>query len=375
MHKKPTLIVIILFLSLHLHAETPPLKPGFDPQECEDIFKLNFAFLDTTANNPFTGFLDGYSMYHRSPAVGLDNSSDIWLRKDSSVVIMLRGTTAKMESIFADFYCAMMPAVGTIKLSNQRTFEYRLATDKRAAVHAGFLIGFAYLADNLQPKINELYMNGYRKFIIGGHSQGGALCYFFSAWLMQLRLAGTYRDIMIKTYASAAPKVGNMYFAYDYDNANLSEWSFSIINSEDPVPEMPFTTQQIDVDMNEPNPILNLMKRFDDLPFFKRIFLKSAFNKMKKRSKKSSDAYQKYLGKYVGNFIYKSLPGLELSPSLPTTYFVRPGVPITLSANQAYRDYYKDGPKYFHHGVDPYRFLLRQYYTELGTFVPVGKQP
>jgi len=268
----------------------------------------------------------------------------------------------------------MIPAKGTIKLDKGNAFEYQLANDPRAAVHAGFLIGFVYLANEIQPKIDELVFKGYRKFIIGGHSQGGALTYYFSAWLMQLQKNGVYKDIQVKTYASAPPKMGNMYFAYDYDNANLSLWSFSIVNTADPIPEMPFTTQQIDIDMNEPNPILNLVKRFDDLPLVKRVFLKSAFNKMSKRARKSSEAYQKYLGKHVGDFIHNSLPEMELPELVPTTYFVRPGVPIVLSANDIYWEYCKDKPKYFHHGIDPYRFLLRQYYEELPSFEPLTKE-
>lgn len=364
-------IFFLIFFSSGAYAQT--LNPGFNAQECEDVFKLNFAFLDTVQSNKFPNFLTGYAIHYRSPSVGLDNSSDIWTRQDSTVIILLRGTTGKMESILEDFYCAMLPAKGSIRLSKNKTFDYQLADDPKAAVHAGFLIGFAYLADDIKPQINELYNKGYRKFIIGGHSQGGSLAYYFDAWLRQLKKKGVYKDIFIKTYASAPPKMGNMYFAYDYDNANRSEWSYSIVNTADPVPEMPFTTQQIDIDMNEPNPILNLVKRFNDLPFIKRIILKNAFNKMRKRARKSSEAYQKYLGKYVGEFIRKSLPDMELPNPVPTTYFIRPGVPIILSTNKAYWEYCKDTPKYFHHGVDPYRFLLRQYYNGLSDFKPMDK--
>ncbi len=353
---------------LSSHAKKLRLGPGFDAQECEDIFRLNFAFLDTVRNSKFTGFLEGYSIYYRSPAVGLDNAGDIWLREDSVVVIILRGTTAKIESVLQDFYCSMMPAKGRVRLDGGKLFEYELAADPRAAVHAGFLIGFAYLADDMRPQIEELYNLGYRKFLVGGHSQGGALSYYFSAWLMYLSKKNIFKDILVKTYASAPPKMGNMYFAYDYDNINLSQWSFSIVNSADPVPEMPFTTQQVDIDMNEPNPILNLMQRFDGLPFLKRMVVKSAFNKMRRRARKSSEAYQKYLGNFVGGTIKKALPEMKLPTPVPTTYFVRPGVPIILSSNEKYRQYCEGAPKYFHHGIDPYRFLLRQYYKELSDF-------
>jgi hypothetical protein len=369
----------LFLLSLHFtgvsHAGPFEFGPGFSAQECEAILKLNRAFLDTALDSKFERLADGYEIYHRTPSLGLDNRADIWIRKDSTAVITLRGTTADMGSILEDFYCAMVPAKGVVKTAKDRSFEYILASDERSAVHAGFLIGFAYLAEYLEPQIKQLHDDGYRKFIIGGHSQGGALCYYFSAWLMQMKKRSVYPDISVKTYASAAPKMGNMYFAYDYDNAHLSQWSFSIVNTADPVPEMPFTTQQVDIDMNEPNPILNLMKRFDELPFFKRIMLKSAFNKMKKNAKKSSDAYQKYLGNYVGRFIYNLLPDLQLPGAVGSTYFVRPGVPIILAVNEKYWNYYKDGPKYFHHGIDPYRFLLREYFEGLDAFVPLVSVP
>ncbi|WP_166335897.1 lipase family protein [Sphingobacterium chungjuense] len=355
-------------------AQHKGLLPGFDAIECEEILKLNKALLDTVSDNKFEDMLAGYSMYYRSPSVGLDNRADVWIRNDSTVVLIIRGTTRKQESILADFYCAMIPASGSIQMQKGHDFSYTLARDDRAAVHAGFLIGFVYLADHLENTLQQLYAAGYRQYIVGGHSQGGALSYYFSAWLMQKREHGEMKDISVKTYASAAPKMGNRYFAYDYDNANRSEWSFSIVNTADAIPEMPLTTQQLDIDMNEPNPIVGLYTRIDNLPFFKRFFLKRSFNIMKKRAKKSSDAYQKYLGKYTGRFITRFLPELKIPEPVKTTYFQRPGVPIILSANKAYSDFFADNARYFHHGIDTYRFLLRQYYDGLDEYAPFVKR-
>lgn len=262
----------------------------------------------------------------------------------------------------------MSPAEGHIVLAPGDTLDYQLATHPRAAVHTGFLIGFGYLAKDMLPKLDSLYATGYRNYLVAGHSQGGALSYYISAWLNYLARRGDYPGLRIKTYASAPPKMGNMYFAYDYDNAMRSEWAFSIVNTSDPVPEMPFTTQQVDVDMTEPNPILRLMKRFDDLPFFQRLVLKRAFNKMRRGAAKSSRAYQKYLGGYTAKFIQDMTPGLVIPDTVNTTYFVRPGVPITLMTDNAYVDYFQDlakeGP-YYHHNPTTYRYLLRQYYTGL----------
>ena len=89
---------------------------------------------------------------------------------------------------------------------------------------------------------------------------------------------------------------------------------------------------------------------------------------MIKNASKSSKAYQKYLGGYSLGFIKKMLPGLEIPPVVNTTYFVRPGVPVSLIVNKDYLDYFKtnDGP-YHHHGIVAYRYLLRQYYEGLVT--------
>jgi hypothetical protein len=341
-------------------------SPGFDPRECDDLLRLNFAFLDTTRGNQFKDFQTGYEFKYRSPGMGLDNVWDLWIRADSTVVILLRGTTADPKSILADFYCAMVPAKGKIVLPHHDTISYQLASDERAAVHAGFLIGFAYLSKDIAPRLDSLYQKGYHDYLISGHSQGGALAYYVSAWMLYLKKNGKYPLLNVKTYASASPKMGNMYFAYDYDNITHAEWAFSIVNSTDPVPEMPFTTQQVDADMNEPNPILNLIKRIDHLPLLKRIVLKHAFKKMIKKAAKSSRAYQKYLGGYASAFIKKMLPGLTIPKAVNTTYFVRPGVPISLVTNENYFNYFKvnDGP-YYHHGIIPYRYLLRQYYHGL----------
>ncbi|HEY8387096.1 MAG TPA: hypothetical protein VIK74_00750 [Parasegetibacter sp.] len=340
------------------------LKPGFDQVECDDLLHLNAAFVDTTPGNRFEGYHEGYTFLYRSPSVGLDNMWDLWLRSDSTVVILLRGTTSDPRSILADFYCAMLPASGKIVLSPEDTVHYHLADDKRACLHGGFLIGFAYLSKDILPKLDSLYQLGYTNYLVSGHSQGGSLCYYVSAWLMHLKKSLTYPLLQVKTYASAATKVGNMYFVYDYDNLSRAEWGFSIINSADPVPEMPFTTQQVDVDMNEPNPILNLMKRFNDLPFVQRVAVKSAFKKMIKKSAGSSKTYRKYLGGYSASFIKRFLPELELPEAYTSTYFMRPGVSISLLANDAYKEYYNGtSESYYDHSIKAYRFLLRQYYA------------
>lgn len=352
----------------HVHTQqaAPSFAPGFNPREADELLRLNFAFLDSNLTNRFENFQSGYTLKYRSASMGLDNRWDLWIRSDSTVLITLRGTTADPKSILADFYCAMMPARGQLVISDTDTVHYHLADHPGAAVHAGFLVGFAYLSQDIAPRLDTLYRAGYRQFLVAGHSQGGSLCYYVSAWMLYLEKTGKYPGIRVKTYASAPPKMGNMYFAYDYDNLTRAEWAFSIVNSADAVPEMPFTTQQVKQDMNEPNPILGLLTRADNLPWLQRWVVKRAFRKMMNSASKSSEAYQQYLGGYAAKFLGQQLPGLDLPDPVNTTYFIRPGVPITLMVNDHYTRFFavNDGP-YYHHGIIPYRYLLRQYYAGL----------
>lgn len=360
--------LLLLTLSLYYYQAqaqiSSTLLPGFDAPECDAIMSLNQFTVDSAAASKFnkTGMYS-FSRLHSSDSLGLDNAWQLWLREDSIPVILLQGTTADIKSILSDLYCEMMPATGTIYFSATDSFPYQLAKHPKAAVHAGFLMGFAYIVRELAPRVDSLYNKGIRNIIVSGHSQGGSLCYYVSAWLHYLRINNIYPDLMVKTYATAPPKTGNTFFVNDYDNITRSQWSFSVISSSDPVPEMPFTTQQLTIDMNEPNPLLILKKGFNQAPLLKRWVLKSAFNKMEKRARKSSEAYQKYLGKYVGGYLKNFTPGLILPPPVPSTNFYRPGVPISLMATDNYFAYFeKLGKKYFNHDIPSYRYLLQLYY-------------
>lgn len=339
-------------------------RPGFEPRECVELLHLNQTFGDSVGPDRFANYQPGYRFVYRSRSIGLDNVWDLWLRDDSTVVLLLRGTTGDGKSLFANFYCAMIPAQGSLVLRGADTLRYQLASHPRAAVHAGWLLGFAFLAQDMTPKLDSLYRRGYHHYLVAGHSQGGALCYYVSAWLWQLQQQARYAALQIKTYASAPPKMGNMYFAYDYDYLTRGNWTFSVVNADDAVPEMPPTIQQLEGDMNQPNPLLDLAKLFKKLPFFKRLVLTYAFNKMRKGAIKSSKAYQTYLGTYAARILKQAAPQLQLPESVNSTYFVRPGNPIALLPEQAYYDHFepiKDGP-YYHHGIKPYEFLVRQAY-------------
>ncbi|MDQ4140484.1 MAG: hypothetical protein M3142_08150 [Bacteroidota bacterium] len=79
-----------------------------------------------------------YSRAYGSPTVGLENRWELYINKTHTVaVISIRGTTRDPVSWLANFYAAMVPAKGTIQLSQNVPFNYQLAANPRAAVHAG----------------------------------------------------------------------------------------------------------------------------------------------------------------------------------------------------------------------------------------------
>lgn len=363
------LLALFVFLSCNLIVVAQlsyQFSPGFIAQECDDLLVLNEGFADTTKAKIHRQAVPGYQFLYRSKPLGFDNVWDLWLRSDSTVVITNRGTTTNPKSAFSNLYCAMMPHAGIIHLNDSTPFMYQIAGHIDAAVHAGFLAGFAFIARDAKPYIDSFYQAGYRKFLISGHSQGGAISNLMSSWLYYLEKEGIYAGIQIKNYTFATPKMGNMYYVYDFDHIMRGEWAFSVTNSNDMIPEVPFTTQQMLVDVNEPNPIHQLKDGLKSRKFIERVAIKYAVNNMRRKAEKSSKSYQKFLGKYTGKMLKDMVPGLSFPSPVNSTYFLRPGTSISLMPNDAYQKYFQ-GEKnpYFHHLFPAYRFLLRQQYLDV----------
>jgi hypothetical protein len=139
-----------------------------------------------------------------------------------------------------NLYAAMVPANGKLILDNADTFNYCLAPGNKAAVHVGWLIGTAFLSKDIVPKIDSLYKSGIKDLLLMGHSQGGAINYLLTAYLYSLQKQNILPgDIRFKTYCSAAPKPGNLFFAYYFESITENGWAFNVVNSADWVPETP----------------------------------------------------------------------------------------------------------------------------------------
>jgi pimeloyl-ACP methyl ester carboxylesterase len=337
------------------------LKPGFDKAEYVELLRLHARIADTT----FFGAIPRparFRMVYRSPVVGLDNRWDLWTSPDATAVISIRGTTQNSVSWLENFYAAMLPATGELRLSPTRTFKYALATNPQAAVHAGWLLGTAFLADDILVKVDSLYKRGTRDIIIMGHSQGGALAYLFTAHVRSLQKQGRVpADIRFKTYCSAGPKPGNLYFAYDYETATHGGWAFNVVNPADWVPEFPLSVQTVR-DFNPVNPFVGAKSIIRKQKFPKRVALNFAYNQLARPSQRAQRRYQRYLGNFVSREIKKQVPDYQGPAFYPSNNYVRTGTPIVLPAESTYyRKFPNDQEKLFgHHLFQSYYYLAER---------------
>lgn len=355
--------MIIFFISLFLSgtALSQKLQPGFDKAEYASLLKLSTQFADSSHTARFAP-PKGFRMLYLSSVSGLDNRWALWENTVGIPVISIRGTTRKEVSWLANFYAAMAPAAGKLKLSETKTFTYQLAENPRASVHTGWLISTGFLADDILSKIDSCYKAGNQSFYITGHSQGGAIAYLLTAYFYQLqKLNMLPKDIHFKTYCSAAPKPGNLYFAYEYEALTQGGWAYNVVNAADWVPQTPFSVQTLN-DLAEINPFVNAGDAIKKQPWPKRWAMNYAFKRITKPGRKVVKRYEKYLGDYVSKAVMKALPGFEPPEYSCNSDYVRTGNIITLLPEE---DYYKKFPQnknkvFTNHYYEQYLYLLQQ---------------
>ncbi len=366
MNKKNAYILTPFFwiiMSHFLYAQS--LKPYFNKTEYKELLLISIR--TTTLKNYYSKFPkpQRFSMIYQSKNIGLDNHWDLWINENSTIaVISIRGTTLKPESSLANLYAAMVPAKGKLQLTKTDTFEYELAPNPEAAVHIGWLISMAYLSRDILPKIDSLYSTGVKNILLMGHSQGGAINYLLTAYLYNLQMKGELpKDLRFKTYCSAAPKPGNLYFAYYYEMLTRNGWGYNIVNSVDWVPETPISIQTLN-DINRSNPFTNAKSKIKKLKFPKNIVLNSLYNKLDKPTKKAQKSYEKYLGKKTSKFIVKNLQGfIPPNEYFHSNNYVRTGTTIVLIPDE---EYFKKFPidtdnMLIHHNFEAYLYLLGKY--------------
>ncbi len=337
------------------------LKPGFDIHEYAELLKLTSKNSDhifgATMPSP-----EQFKLQYRSPVSGLDNVWELWLRPDNTAAISVRGSTETTESWMANFYAAMVPAKGTLQLGKNRTFDYVLAQHPQAAVHVGWLLSAAYMAEDIVQKIDSGYKAGITDFFIVGHSQGGGISFMLTAYLYNLQKEGKLPDdIRFKTYCSAGPKPGNPYFANEYALAAREGWAFNVVNVDDWVPEVPFSIQTVH-DMNATNPFVLADKTIRKQPLLKRMVFKSVYRKMTKPAIKAQRNYQRYLGKMVSKSVSKHLSDFSAPGYYNSNFYVSTGRTILLKGSENYyRKYPQISEKFMtHHSFDAYLTLAEE---------------
>lgn len=363
--KKIFLVAVLLFVITNIFSE-PKLKPGFDVDECASMLQLTALHADTPWVNTLLPKPDNYQLLYRSDSVGLDNRWDLWMRDDSICVISVRGTTVQAISWMEDFYSAMVPATGSMNIGDGQIFTYQLAADNNAYVHTGFLLGLGHLAPDILAKINEYYAKGVRDFIINGHSQGGAIVCLLTSYLYYLPVSQLPQDITFKTYATAPPKPGNLFYAYDYEFIRRGGWECRVVNTQDWVPNMPPTIQtKFDYKTNDPFVTVDSVLK-QNLNLIERIVIgliqKNVFGSLDN----ARDDLIKYLGTEVYKMVEKNLNGFPEPKYSPTMYFMTCGTPIILKPTEDYMNTFVSpgGFKgmFTHHMPDAYYYLLQKWY-------------
>jgi hypothetical protein len=366
---KNCIALVILCFSSALTAQSQNLKPGFDAGEYLDLLQVSeTTHKDSIMAGTMVGSKLKYELKYRSQEMGLKNRWEFWFREDGVGVISIRGTVQHASSWMENFYAAQIPATGNLQINDSTNFTYKLANDTKASVHVGWTLGLAHTAPDITNTIRDINKEkNTNQFIIMGHSQGGALAFLLTSYLHYLTVSGELpAGLCFKTYCSAAPKPGNMYYAYDFDFITRNGLAFTIVNTADWVPETPFTVQTIS-DFNSGNPFSDISSLLGSQKAAVRWYLKSMYNKMDRSTKNAQKRLDKYLGHKVYSQVKKVLPQFKEPAYAHTANYMRAGAPIVLQPDAEYQLTFPHDPKktFMHHAFKPYEMMIKKYYPEL----------
>jgi hypothetical protein len=358
------LTITLLSLSTTLLAQN--LSAGFNKHE---LLEVMYVSARTGGNDKYVNNKtnpipepETYKRVYRSPEIAFDNLWELWCNNNNTAIITVRGSTAKSESWLANFYAAMIPAKGEITTAEGEKLSYCFSENPQALVHAGWTISTSYLMQDIIPRIDSIYKTGIKDIIITGHSQGGAIAYLLTAEILHKINNGSLpKDLQIKTYCTAAPRVGNLYFAYDFEQKTQGGWAFNIINPLDWVPEMPLSVQTTE-DFNAINPFAKVSDRFKREKLPKRIALKRIYKLLKKHPEKAVTNYQNFLGDKLTPGVYNAIGEIILPDFSKCMHYVRTGQSFILQPNEVYHKKYPHNPDkiFTHHSHHAYICLINQ---------------
>ncbi|WP_158563171.1 lipase family protein [Chitinophaga silvatica] len=337
------------------------LQPHFDPHEYSTLLKLAERMGDTPWTKVKNQLPPDYQLVYRSPEVGLLNRWDLWVYQQHTGIIVIRGTNGTNTSWLENFYAGMIPAKGTVVLNDSTRVPYQVARDSAAFVHAGWMLAVAAMGPGMVNKINEYYQQGIHDFIIFGHSQGGAISFLMRSYLAYNEQVP--KDITFKTYASAAPKPGNLQYAYDFDFITRGGWGLRVVNSTDWVPETPFSIQTTSdfVPINPFSNVKGILKK-QKLPV--RSVLSYMYGRLDRPAKRAARRMQRTLGNLAYKRVRKILPEYKRPDFVKSHSYTPAGVPVILYPVEGYNKMFPfDGKNIFiHHSLTAYRWELEQIY-------------
>lgn len=338
---------------------------GFNKSELHELITVAERMYDSVDVGGFkTPKPTEYTRVYRSPVSVLKNRFDIWKSESSNVVIAIRGTILDKQGIsFAeDFYANIVPATGKIRISDEIVFQYKLAELSDAGVHLGLLLGLYTLHKDLLEQITSQYALGVRNYYIIGHSQGSGVAYLATAYLWYLKKDGKLpSDVQFKTYCIAAPKAGNMPFAYDYENLTRGGWAFSVQNTADWVPYIP-TTFETPGDLPPISPFTKIREVLTEIHYPPGPNFNESYAEFKKSQDEALDGMHKVIKEIIYPKISKLFPGYVEPELINSLDFERIGVTIPLIADKEYYEKFPDSKAQFNvwenHSPYPYYYLV-----------------
>lgn len=341
------------------------LKPGYDKAELTMLLPVMERTYDSSDIGGFkTPEPTKVKRVFRSKVSPLMNRFDVWMTDDKKAILSIRGSivdTAAL-SFTAAFYVPMVPGIGKIKMSDSKTFNYKVAELQDAGVHLGMLLALGHISDELTDQIKKQYADGIRDFIILGHSQGSGIGFLATSYIRYLQKDGKLpADFRLKTYNIAAPKTGNVQYAYDYEKITMGGWAMSINNVLDWVPCIGVTLQAAQ-DFPKVSPFINLKGFFTDVNYKPGEKFDESAQKFLSIVPNAGNELVKIIHEYVYPKVLKAMPGYVEPELLKTTDFERAGLNIPLVPNADYFKLFPNDVKksqvWENHSVYPYYVLV-----------------
>ncbi|MCF0189913.1 MAG: lipase family protein [Marinilabiliaceae bacterium] len=356
---------VIFFLTAllsSLSCRAQVLKPGFEKAEYLECLAMGSHFKDAGGieEKYFCREAQGYDRIYVSPTTGFDNVWELWQRADKKVVVVsIRCTVFTLMSWYSNFHAGITKANGFYTLGKK--YKYSLSSDTSACVHVGWLGCMLSMQEDIISKLDSCYNAGIRDCILTGHSQGGAITYLMTAFLLRKQELGEFhKDMQFKTYCSAAPKPGNYAFAMSYGRMTRGGWAFNVVNADDWVPETPMSVQTPD-DFNPTNPFARIddvakmgkMNRMDKVKF------KALITILRRPTRKSEKKLTRYLGKTLGGMLEDMYEGYDMPQLERCANYQRAGDFIIMMPDE---EYHRRHPK---NAEDAFEHHMFKSYMEL----------